>query len=305
MLGTTNLREIVARVGGDVYQGGNAAVVPAPGHSRKDRGLSLRVANGTRVVWWAFNTEGLRDADVRAYLGLQAGEVREESPTERRERQDTERRERARKVAFCADIWRETEPADGSLVARYLRGRAIIGPIPPALRFHPAAPLGYPWNTEDGRQIAKHPAMVALATGPDGSSAAGLHVTALLPDGSGKAAMRNARRMFGDMAGAVVQLAPFPGVGVLAVAEGLETALAYRDLHGLPCWAALSTSGLRRFVPPRGLTRLVVAADSDDSGEGLEAARACAERASSRCDATVHPAPSGEDWNDTLQGQRQ
>lgn len=297
----SNLREIVARVGGDVYSNGNAATVPAPGHSRKDRGLSLRMV-GQRVVWWAFNSGELRDAEVRAYLGLEAGAVREETPPERRERREAERRERARKLAFCASLWRETEPAEGSPVARYLRSRSLAEAIPSALRFHPSAPLGYPWNATDGKPTT-HPAMVAIATGPDGRSAAGLHVTALLPDGSGKAPLRNARRMFGDMAGAVVQLAPLPCSGALAVAEGIETALAYRDLHGLPCWAALSTSGLRRFVPPRGVSRLVVAADSDDGGEGLEAARACAERAASRCDATVHPATAGEDWNDTLRGK--
>ena len=41
--------------------------------------------------------------------------------------------------------------------------------------------------------------------------------------------------------------APDPDAAELAVAEGIETALAFRDLHGLTCWAALSTTGLRRF----------------------------------------------------------
>ncbi|MBP9756546.1 MAG: toprim domain-containing protein, partial [Phenylobacterium sp.] len=113
----------------------------------------------------------------------------------------------------------------------------------------------------------------------------------------------NPRRMYGEMAGAVVQLAPLPDGGELAICEGIETALSYRDLTGTPTWAGLSTSGLRRFVPPPGLKRLVIAADGDDAG--IEAARDLAERASRRCDVVVIPAPAGTDWNDALKGERQ
>lgn len=303
-----DLRAIVARTGGDLYAGGNAATVPAPGHSRKDRGLSLRVIRdgrgGERVIYHAFNAPDLKPGEVWAYLGLEPGQVREESPAERRKRQEAERRERARKLAFCANVWRETVEAEASPVATYLRGRGITGPIPRALRFHPAAPMSYPWNAGEGRELLTLPAMVAVATAEDGKSAAGLHITALAPDGSGKAALRNPRRMFGELGGAVVQLAAFPGEGgTLAVAEGIETALSYRDLSGAPTWAALSTSGLRRFTPPRGLRLLIVAADRDDGGEGMEAAKFCAERAARRCEAIIQAAPEGQDWNDALRGK--
>lgn len=307
--GTIDLRAIVARTGGDLYAGGNAATIPAPGHSRKDRGLSLRVirdGRGERLIYHAFNAPDLKPADVWRYLGLEPGQVREESPAERRKRQEAERREKARKLAFCSDLWRETVAAEGSPVEAYLRGRGIAGPIPPTVRFHPAAALSYPWNAPEGGQVRTFPAMVAIATAEDGKSAAGLHVTALAPDGSGKApGLRNARRMFGDLGGAVVQLAPFPEGDALAVAEGIETALSYRDLSGAPTWAALSTSGLRRFMPPRGVKLLIVAADSDDGGEGAEAAKACAERALRRCDVAIQAAPAGMDWNDALKGKIQ
>lgn len=300
-------RAIVARLGGDLYQGGVAALVPAPGHSRKDRSLSLRMVDGgRRLLWHCFTTA--KPSEVWSYLGLEPGQVRQETPAERRKREEADHHARARKLAFCGDLWRATQPAEGSPVGTYLRkARGIRGPIPAALRFHPAAPLAYPWTTFEGDKPAPtpRPAMVAIATAEDGKSAAGVHVTALQPDGSGKASLRAPRRMYGDLAGAVVQLAPLPADGVLAIAEGLETALAFRDLTGTPCWAALSTSGLRHFTPPRGLVRLIIAADSDDSGEGVEAARVCAERASRICDAVVTPAPEGQDWNDALKGEMQ
>ncbi|MCA6292309.1 toprim domain-containing protein, partial [Phenylobacterium sp.] len=69
-----------------------------------------------------------------------------------------------------------------------------------------------------------------------------------------------------------------------------------------PTWAALSAGGLRAFVPPPGLQRLIIAADTDDHGEGLEAARALAERARSRVEVVIMPAPEGTDWNDQVKG---
>lgn len=299
-----DLRAITARLGGDLYAGGNAATIPAPGHSRKDRGLSLRVirdGRGERLLYHPFNCPDLKHREVLAYLGLEPGQVREETPAERRKRQEAERQERARKLAFCAGLWRETGAAEGTAVETYLRARGIKGPIPPALRFHPAAPASYPWNVEEGRELRTFPAMIAICTAEDGKSAAGLHCTFLAPDGSAKAALRSPRRMYGDLGGAVVQLAPLPEGEALAVAEGIETALSYRDLSGAPAWACLSTSGLRRFMPPRGLKLLIVAADSDT--EGMAAAKACAERAARRCDVVIQAAPEGQDWNDALKGK--
>ena len=305
--GPPDLRAIVARLGGVLYQGGSAATIPAPGHSRKDRGLSLRVVSGGRLIYHAFNAK-LPHPEVLAYLGMAPGQVREETPAERRKREEAEREERARKLMFCGDLWRATQPPEGTQVETYLReARAIRGPIPEAIRFHAAAPLAYPWTVYEGDKAPPRPrtAMVALAMNPERTEALGVHVTALQLDGSGKADMRAPRRMFGDLGGAVVPLSAFPSDGVLAIAEGIETALAFRDLTGTPCWAALSTSGLRRFTPPRGTKRLIIAADSDDGGEGLEAAKVCAERATRTCDAVVTPAPTSQDWNDVLRGAKQ
>ena len=297
---TPDLRAIATRLGGDIYQGGRSAVVPGPPpHSRKDRSLSLTLSeDGCRVLW--FSHSGDPGERVWPYLGLEPGRDRQLNPREaerlHRERAKADGVERARKMAFCRGVWAETADAIGSPVETYLRGRCITGQIPKVIRFHPAAPMDY-------EAKITRPAMVAIVTAADGKSAAGLHVTALLPDGSGKAALANPRRMYGEMAGAVVQLAPLPDGGELAICEGIETALSYRDLTGTPTWAGLSTSGLRRFMPPHGLKRLVIAADGD--GAGIEAARDLAERASRRCDVVVVPAPEGTDWNDALKGERQ
>lgn len=256
-----------------------------------------------RVLWWSHAGDDARD--VWRHLGLDSTQGRalsaKEAEKARAARKVAERAETARKMAYCREIWGGTVPADGTPVAAYLKSRGLFGAIPQTIRFHPAAPVAYP--TQDRPAPPTFPSMVAIATSPDGASAAGLHVTALLPDGSGKAALRQPRRMFGELAGAVVQLSPIPESGELAVAEGLETALSYRALAGTPTWATLSTSLMRRFEPPPGVKRLVIAADGDPAG--LEAARELAERASRRCECVVMAAPEGTDWNDCLRGTAQ
>jgi hypothetical protein len=295
-----DLKAIALKLGGDVYQGGRAAVVPGPGHSKRDRSLSLRVAeDGRRVLWHSF--AGDPADQVRIHLGLEDGELRRETDAERRRRQEADRRERERRRRYCGQLWAETSPAPGSLVGRYLESRGLRGPILGGqVRYHPRAQLAYPWNLEAG-DLRTWPAMVALVQQASGVPC-GLHLTALRPDGSGKADLRAPRRMLGDVAGGAVRLAPVNESGELAVAEGIETALAFRQMTGTPTWAALSASGLRTFTPPPGLTRLIVAADSDDHGEGLAAARALAERARQRVEVVICPAPEGTDWNDHLQG---
>jgi hypothetical protein len=292
----TDLREIAQRLGGDIYQGGRAAAVPGPGHSKQDRSLSLRIAeDGRRLLWHSF--AGDPADQVRKHLGLEAGELSRETDAERKRREDADRRERERKRAFCSTLWRETSPAAGTLVETYLAGRGLHGPIPEAVRFHRRGQLAYPWNLEGG-DVRTWPAMVCLIQHASGAPC-GLHVTALKSDGSGKADLRNgSRRMLGDVAGGAVRLAPIGADQVLAVAEGLETALAFRQLSGTPTWAALSAGGVGAFNPPPGLKRLIVAADADD--KGMTAARALAERARSRVEVVICPAPAGTDWNDQL-----
>jgi len=186
-------------------------------------------------------------------------------------------------------------------VETYLAGRGLHGPIPEAVRFHRRGQLAYPWNLEGG-DVRTWPAMVCLIQHASGAPC-GLHVTALKSDGSGKADLRNgSRRMLGDVAGGAVRLAPIGADQVLAVAEGVETALAFRQLSGTPTWAALSAGGVGAFNPPPGLKRLIVAADADDNGKCMTAARALAERARSRTEVVILPAPAGTDWCDQVKG---
>jgi len=63
------------------------------------------------------------------------------------------------------------------------------------------------------------------------------------------------------------------GTGVLALAEGFETARAFTLLNGFPCWASLGARRLDQVLLPQSLTTLILAADNDPEGE-LAAQRA-------------------------------
>jgi putative DNA primase/helicase len=300
-----DLHDIVRHVGaGEVRAGGREAFLPAPGHSRRDRGVHLTLVSPEKVLWSAFNDSSISHPDMLAYLGIDDTQVAKPDKAElarMRARRDAERRRlEAESRAFCGAIWDATLPIEGTPAEAFLYSRGLMFEGCPVLRWHPSAPRSKPRDrvAGDPPPPLPHAGMVALVSDVTGAPKA-LHITYLTQDGR-KAFGDRSRLIFGYAAGAAVRLAPIGPDGVLAVAEGVETAGSFAVLHGVPCWAALSTSGLQNFVVPSRVRRLLVAADCDDHGAGIEAARQLAERARRLCDVEVHPAPAGQDWNDAL-----
>ncbi len=288
-----DLRDIVREKGGSVYDGGRRALIPGPGHSKRDRSLSLLMGEGSRVVFKSFSNDSARDCIE--YLGI-SGEVREATPFERA--QDKARRERERRareaadLALCKAIWAGVTPIDGTPVEAYLWSRGLMIEGVSDIAYHSAAPRA---KNPGALTI---PAMVALVRDAKGGPM-GLHLTYITPKGT-KAFGARSRLMFGPVGGGAVQIGR-PSDGVLAVGEGIETCGAYSTLKGGACWPCLSTAGLQTFVIPTWVRRLVIAADGDAGG--MRAAAALAERAAKVCDVEIDPAPQGEDWADVLEGQ--
>jgi hypothetical protein len=73
------------------------------------------------------------------------------------------------------------------------------------------------------------------------------------------------RRGLGPAKGNACRLFPAEGP-LLAVTEGVEDALAYRELSGIPTWAALSAGNLAMLVLPARFRKVHVVADADDTG---------------------------------------
>jgi putative DNA primase/helicase len=200
-------------------------------------------------------------------------------------------------------LWAESQPPIGTPVMPYLASRGLHLPATvlraDAIRFHPHCPF----KLHDGT-IIRLSAMIALMRDLRTDEARAVHRTALLPDGSGKAKMpdaSNPKKMLGSAKGAAVKLIANEDVTLgLGLAEGIETAMTPICTGWLPVWACGSAGIIRAFPVLSGIEHLTIFADADDSGCGVQAARACAQRwqeAGCCCDILLPP-EDGTDWND-------
>lgn len=304
MDGGVDLHSIVQRIGGDIYDGGNRAVVPGPGHSKRDRSLSLRLVSEIgvdRVLWSNFGRGSLSHREVMEHLGVEQLGVREDNRPSREERArwHREREAREREIArqsleFCEAIWRGTVPLEGSPAETYLYSRGLILEAY-AVRWHPLCPRSKRPLDDPNPPPPPHGAMVALVTDPKGDPI-GLHCTFITPDGR-KAFGDRSRIMFGQLRTGAVRLGQ-PTDGVLAVGEGIESTGSYGTIKGVMAWPLLTTSLMKTFQVPPGVRRLLIAADNDEGG--LQAAHDLALRARKVCDVEIDLPPEGKDWNNVL-----
>lgn len=288
------LHGIVRVLGGDLYQGGLRANVPAPGHSPSDRSISLLVNDGRVVVHgfggtdWRQARDHLRDlglVDSRGRLTGSGAAWCTAAPTKVGPR---ERRSVARQ------LWDEARPiGTGSLSAIYLRSRRVQcdpGTIPD-LRHHPAAPLAV-----YGGGGASRPAMVAAIRDPGGVMTA-VELTYLGPNGHRAVGLRLSRKTVGMVPmGSAVRLAPVQPNHL--VGEGLVTTLCAMARFGLSGWALMCVRNLAGWSPPPGVRRVLIAGDRGAPGETA----ACALRHRLETQGVAAeialPEPPFGDWNE-------
>ncbi|MCY3810280.1 MAG: toprim domain-containing protein [Gammaproteobacteria bacterium] len=258
------LDERAARAAGAVLQGAELRM-PCPVHDSSPETLAIR--QGDRAPLWHCHA-GCDPVAVRDGLLAAGILVRRHGRHARIEPAPREGRSPPR---WIAGAWTSASPLADTPADDYLRSRGLLPPWPGQLR----------WDARRRRMLAR----VSLAT-----ELRGLHATSV---------PHRERRTYGPVRGAAVRLAAMDG-GVLAVAEGIETALAYAALTGTPAWAALSSAGMKHLELPDGLRWLAVAADFD--GPGLLAAEQLERRAR---DAGIEvridlPSRHRTDWADVL-----
>ncbi len=288
------LQAIVAALGGDLYDRGRRANVPAPGHSRADRSVSLLLSEG-RVVAHSFGgadwREVLDDLRARALIdaaGTPASVVRAAGGTEAEPPRQSER------LAVARALWTSGLPITGGTAsARHVAHRHVLRPLPgpDGLRHHPAAPLSV---YRPGRAV--RPALMAAVTDRDGGFTA-VELTYLSPGGRRAVGLWVSRKTVGLVpAGSAVRL---DAVGPeLLVGEGVFTTLSASERFELPAWALLSTGNLRGWRAPDGVRRVLIAADR--GRDGLRSAHVLASRLRrGGVTVAVNPPPAPfEDWND-------
>ena len=141
------------------------------------------------------------------------------------------------------------------------------------------------------------PVMVARVEG-EGGLLLGLHLNILEPDGRGRRGKKLAKGSR-PKGGAIRLYLPEAGQP-LALAEGIETALAVRETTGWPAWATIAAPFMKEVIVPPEVREILIAADHDRAG--LEAAHALARRLlrEGRRVRLAVPPEEKADWLDVL-----
>ncbi|MEK1886243.1 MAG: toprim domain-containing protein [Phyllobacterium sp.] len=269
------ITDLAGRLGGELH--GDRIRCPGPGHSPKDRSLSVHFKpDGSFSVCSFANDDWMTCRDhVKALCGMPQFESRHERsiapPSKRNVRIETKSEQQK-----IARLWREALVPQGTLVETYLNRRGLILPDDVAMRtirFHPACP----WQNEHGIVIRAAVMLCRYApiigdTDPDAPPMA-LHRTRLRADGSGHLG----KKMSGSPLGKVIKLTPDELVTEgLFLTEGVETGLEAWKRGLRPIWATSTAGALRTFPVLPGIEHLSICADHDQAG--LLAAQECGER---------------------------
>lgn len=162
--------------------------------------------------------------------------------------------------------------ASGDMVGSYLQGRGL-STVPSALWCLPKC-----WEPETKKN---HNAMVGIFSAPD-SEVCCVHRTYI--DAAGKLDLESPKKLTPTcrpMIGGAIRLFE-PVNGLIAVAEGIETAIAVQEYMGVPCWSVVSSEIMKGFEPPEGITDVVVCGDNDQNFAGQAAAFILGQRLSAK-----------------------
>ena len=288
-----SLHTIVQTLGGDLYDRGRRANIPAPGHSRHDRSVSL-LLEGDRVVVhtfggadWRAVLDHLRTLNLidvaNAPVSVAAAEaLARAAPATRLERRDAALR-----------LWESGRAVSGTPSARYCRTRGLVRalPGPEVLRHNAETPV-----SAYRRGGYARPALLAAIHTADGVLTA-VEVTYLTPQGRRATDLRLGRKTVGPAPGGCAIRLDEIGEDML-VGEGVFTTRSASEWFGLPGWALGSTRNLRVWRPPAGVRSVLIAADRGADGEAsAETLRAGLVRDGVAASVALPPHPYG-DWNE-------
>jgi hypothetical protein len=253
---------------------GNKIICPGPGHSKRDRSLSVTFLPDGSFLTNSFAGDDFRDCrdHVKTRLGLH-----DDSPQRiiAPAAVAVSSGSTVARIRMLKRLWDSCVPIAGTLGERYLASR------------------GLSYSGDGWRYRPASRALIAIITDAVSGEPCGYHETLL--DAEGRKA---GRLMHGRASGGCVRLHDSESLTDLAIAEGIETALA---THRAPIWACLSSSIMKGFPIIDGVQSLTVFADHDRAG--IDAANAVGERwhAAGREVTLTMPAEPGKDFADYVE----
>ena len=267
-----------------------------PAHNDRSPSLSVGTGRDGRLLLSCF--AGCTFDDVRSALmglGILEAGSRDDRPSLPSGPDPIAEADRQRKIDLARWIFETTSPITGFPAEHYLlahrgititRDPAADPAIFTALRYHPNCTY-----RGGGR-----PALVAGVTNPAGEVNG---IWRIVLDDFGN---RLERMGLGECRTGAVRLATAADTDHIAVAEGVEDALAFMQLTGLPTWAALSTTILAGMVLPPRFGRVTIAADADKAGADAAKKLASRLKAEGRAVRILYPPAGFKDANAALQG---
>jgi hypothetical protein len=280
-----DLRALAVALGGEVSAG--QILCPGPNHSKHDRSLAVKPAAGGGFLVHSFAGDDWRTCHghVRARLGLPQWRSRKVTITwAEGSKAESNKTDNARRV------WTQGTDPRGTAGESYLASRKLALPAElcgSVLRFHARCP----WRDDGGLQFI--PCLITAFRSIDSDLITAIHrIRVDRPDLWPK----TERKMLGTVAGAAIKL-DAPGQR-LAVAEGVESALAARQLGFGAVWAIGSA---REIAPIDNVEELIVLGEHDAASRKMAAA--CERLWHGRAVSLAMPACDG-DFNDLLMGAR-
>jgi hypothetical protein len=275
-----DLRSLARALGGEVS--GRQVLAPGPGHSPKDRSLSVHLSATAPDGFLAFSHAGDDWRDCRDYvrqrLGLPVDDwKRDRRPEPKRPTPPAPKPldEDQRNLFRAARIVSELVPLAGTPGKAYLRHERKINVVAiadvlartDAIGWHPAVFFN---ESDHPLYRQKLGCIVGTMTDPVTAEPTGaISRTYLDRDGRkiGKA------KTLGAPAGVIRLSLDEDVLYGLCIAEGIETALDSMGRGLRPMWAMGSTSTMAKFPVLPAIESLTIFADHDENGAGEKAAR--------------------------------
>jgi putative DNA primase/helicase len=293
----------IARVLGGRVVGRNRVACPGPGHSRHDRSLCLLITSDDIVVHSHAGDDWQTCKEyVARTLGLPQWKPNGSPEARRREkrqdiRADQQRADDLARTKLARALWDQGVDPRGTPADAYLRARKLVltdelaGSV---LRFHPSAV----WNKDHpDYPPGCCPILLAAFRSLETDEIVAVHrirvdVPRLWP--------KTLRMMLGPVKGAAVKLAPV--TDTLAVAEGIETAMAANIMGHGPAWALGSVGAIERLPVLPGISRLILLQENNEASR--LAVQHCGQRwlRAGRKVTRIWPSEGCDDLNDELMG---